>query len=601
MTARTTQAQKQSKSAFRLAFSRIVKFRRNLVAALVWSMIFAIVPMQVPILTGALVNGILGNSASIYGLLTLHNQGQIIDFAIIGLLATALLYGVTAYYSTTSTARLSRRFLSDLRKDLIGKLDFISVDVHSRFGSGELLNRVIVDTQSTKRFVENIFVKMTTNVLEVLYPVTLLFLINPFIALIASSMLPLQWLITREFQTKLRKATKRVRTDQGRLTAIAKENLDAIETIQSSSAEVRSIAQFSIQSDKLLSDQLEAQRYVGLINALIWGLTSLGLMMTWWFGSLEVVSGQISMGTLVTLTGFVVLLYAPFRKFTEMANIYQKGLVAFERIQDVIDIRSSIQEIPNAPELVIGHGEMQFQNVSFSYEGQMEQALTAVNLTIKPNQLTALVGRNGSGKSTMLKLMLRLYDPTHGKILVDGQDIREVTLRSLRSKIAVVPQAPLIFNDTVSENVRLGNPDVSDKEIEEACLLANATEFITKLEKGFDTVLGQGYGVILSGGQAQRLAIARALLRKPKILLLDEPSSALDPESEIAISNTLVRLKSHVTTVVVSHRARTAEIADSVVLMDYGRIAEEIERTEYSGETEIRRPSSRLLGHFIST
>ncbi|MDG6905178.1 MAG: ABC transporter ATP-binding protein [Nitrososphaerota archaeon] len=583
MTDRTVHIQRHPEmSPTRFAFSRITKLKRNLAVALLWSIIFVIVPMQVPVLTGALVNGILGNSASIYGLLTLHGQKQIIDFSIVGLLLTTISYGITAYLSTTSIAKLSRRFLSELRKELVRKLDFISVDVHFRFGSGELLNRVIVDAQSTKRFVENIFVKMTTNVLEVIYPVTLLFLINPVIALIASSMLPLQWLITREFQTRLRKATRRVRINQGRLTTIAKENLDGIETIQSSSAETRSITQFSNQSDKLLSDQLEAQRYVGLINACIWGITSLGLALTWWWGGLEVVSGQISMGTLVTLTGFVVLLYAPFRKFTEMANIYQKGLVAFERIQEIMETSSSIQDLPNASELEISHARVEFQNVYFSYGGQAEQALKEVNLTIHPNRLTAVVGRNGSGKSTLLKLLLRLYDPSSGKILIDGKDISRVALISLRSQIAIVPQNPLIFVDTVSENVRLGNPNASDEEVEEACRLANATEFIQKLDKGFNTYLGQGKGVILSGGQAQRIAIARALLRKPKILLLDEPSSALDPESEVAISNALLRLKNQVTIVVVSHRAKTAEIADSVVLMDSGRVAEKIDRSEYS-------------------
>ncbi len=572
-------------SPSRFALVRVMKLKRNLTVALIWSVIFVIVPMQVPVLSGALVNGILGNTASFYGILILHNQRQIIDFSIIGMLVIAVSYGTSSYFSTTSIAKLSRRFLSNLRKDLAEKLEFISLDVHSRFGSGELLNRIIVDTQSTKRFVEKIFVKMTTNILEVVYPVILLFLISPVIALIATSILPLQLLITREFQKRLRKATRKVRTDQGRLTAIAKENLDGIETIQSLTAEKRSIAQFSTQSDNLLSDQLEAQKYVGLINACIWGLTSLGLTLTWWWGGLEVISGQISIGTLVTLTGFVVLLYTPSRKFTEIANVYQKGLVAFERIQEVVETSSSIHEPPNAPEIAMTNGEIEFQNVSFSYGKQPEQALTTVNLAVEPNRLTAVVGRNGSGKSTLLKLMLRLYDPTSGKILIDGQDISEVTVSSLRSRIAVVPQMPLIFGDTVHENVRLGNPNASNEEVEEACRLANATEFIQKLDKGFDTILGHGKGVILSGGQAQRIAIARALLKKPKILLLDEPSSALDSESEIAVSRALMNLKSRVTMIVVSHRAKTAEIADSVVLMDSGRVAEKIDRTELSADS----------------
>lgn len=567
----------KSTSPLRFALKRVLGRKVELVFAFSWAIVFVLIPMQIPVLTGALVNGALGKSASLYGLVTAQGKSLIQD-SVIGLIIVSAAYGISGFFRTTSTARLSRYFLSDIRNDMMRKAEYLSLDQHSKLGSGELLNRVIVDTQSARPFVDRVLVGMTTNVLRIVYPAALIFLISPQIGAIAGSVLAVQLLLNWHLQKKLRRATRIVRKTQGKLTSRAKENLDGIETIQISNAEYPTISQFVGESNKLAREQLIAQKYSGLVAAAAMGLTTVGLAFTWWWGGIEMMSGRMTMGTLVTLTGFTVLLYTPSRNFSRLANRYHKGMVAFERIQEVMDFTPSVTEIPNAPDIRITEGIIEFRRVSFSYAEESQAALAEVNLKIPPRKLTAVTGRNGSGKSTLLKLLLRLYDPTKGDILIDGQAIRNVSLKSLRSNIAVVPQNPALFSGTVYENVCFGLPDATAKEIEDACGLANSLDFIRQLKNGFNTRLGQRGGIILSPGQAQRIAIARAILRRPKILLMDEPLSALDVESEEAISSAMDNLKESMTIVVVTHDSKTSSAADRILVMKSGRLAKITER-----------------------
>ena len=583
----------------RFVFRQLGRYRAEFVAALVWSIVFVIVPMQVPLLTGTLVNGITGQPASFYGLVTLSGQNAVITYSIIGLLLTAAAYGATAYLSTASVSELSRTFVCGLRKDLIRKLDTASPEVHARFGSGELLSRVIVDTQSTREFVENVFFNTLQNVVRVIYPATLLFLLAPWVAVAAIAILPVQYILSRSLQRKLRLATRQARTTQGILTASVKENLDGIEAIQTSNAEGVAIARISGQAEQLARDQISARIYNGLISGSTWALTSLGLVITWYLGGLQVLGGTMTLGTLVALTGYVVLLYSPMERFTNVANVYQKGLVAFERIHEVMEAPTPIAEDPRAPALVVSDGGIEFRDVSFAYGGR--RTLTGVNLTLPPRRLTALVGRNGSGKSTVLKMISRLYDPSGGAVLVDGQDLRRVRLSTVRAQIAVVPQQATLFTGTIAENLRLGRPEATDAELVEACRSAGALETIQRLRHGFATPLGGG-GTRLSGGEAQRIAIARALLRRPKILLLDEPNSALDQESEAALMATLDRLKGEMTIVLVVHHLRSViDRADQVVVMESGGVVGAEPRPRPSDRLSSARSAARELAYVART
>lgn len=573
--------QEPSISPIRYVLKHLRRDRARLAAAIFWSIFFVIVPMQIPILTGVLIDGIhLGKPSKIYGVIELPSTSpeQVVTFAVAGLVIIGALYGITAYFRTTSIARVSRHFVSELRKALVRKLEILSLDIHSKYGSGELLNRAIIDTQSLRTFIENSIIKTVVKVTEMAYPLFLLFMLDPFLAALSSSVLPAQWLITKRLQDKLHKASRQARTSQADLTTAIKENLDGIETIQTLNAEATSIKKISTLAEKVESDQVLAQKYSGMIMAIVWVLTGLGLSLVWWQGGLKVLAGQMTVGSLVTITGLVLFVYQPLRNFTRAINEYQRGIVAAERIQEILDADSSIRDSEDAARLNIQYGEIEFRNVSFAYSRSLsslqETTTKDVNLRINQHSLTAIVGKSGSGKSTLLKLIARLYDPIEGQILIDGQNIQNVKLDSLRSQIAVVPQTPFILSGTVSENIRLAKPDATDEEVNKACRAADAAEFISKLERGFETRLGQG-GINLSGGQAQRIAIARALIRRPKILLLDEPSSALDSESESAIMAVLYRLKSSVTIILVGHHLKAVNKSDRLIVVDNGRVVQD--------------------------
>lgn len=581
-------------SPLRFVFRGLGAHRGTLVAALAWSFLFVVVPMQVPLLTGYLVSGITGQGANFFGLVPLASPTEVLAVAAAGLALAAAGYGVTAYLSTASVSELSRRFVADLRKALLHKVNTSSVEVQERFGSGELLSRILVDTQSTREFVETVFFSTVQNILRVAYPVIVLFLLSPAIALVAAAFLPVQYVVTRHLQRRLREATRVARTTQGELTARVKENLDGLETIQTSNAEGTAVRALWAESDRLATDQIAARVYGGLNTGATWAITSLGLAVTWWLGGLAVLGGSMSLGVLVAITGYVVLLYTPMQRFTAVANVYQKGLVAFERIREVLGAPSRIRDDPAAPPLRVDEGRVEFDRVSFAYAGR--PVLRDATLELAPRGVTILLGRNGSGKSTLLKLVSRLYDPTAGSVRVDGQDLRGVRLASLRAQVAVVPQRPFLFAGTIADNLRLGRPEATGEELALACRDAGALDFVLRQPGGFSSRIGPGR-LSLSGGEAQSIAIARALLRRPRILLLDEPNSALDAEAEDRLVATLEGLRGRMTVAVIAHHAGALlRAADRVIVLEGGAVRNEPPRAPAPGARRPAFPESGLLG-----
>lgn len=559
----------------RYALARLGRYKLELAIATFWSVVFVMVPMQIPLLTGFIVDGVLGKQISVFGIVRIGPAPSLIlEYSAIGLIVVAGLYGLSSFLRTVTIARVSRHFVFDLEKELVKKYESLSLDVHNKFGPGELLNRAILDTNMVRPFIESSIIKLPTNVVRMAYPIIMVFVINPYLATIACSALVVQHVVTHRLQRNLRSAARDAREDEVELTTLLKENLDGIETIQTSTAEEHLTKRIFGKLEALESDQLRTKKYSGFASGVVWALTSLGLGLVWWQGGLNILNGSMSVGALVAFTGFVFYIYAPSRRFTDIINVYHTSIVSVERIQEVLDTSPTIGDDPRAPDVEIGAGAIEFRDVSFAYGDFETQVLNDVSFRIGPKNLTAIVGRSGSGKSTLLKLISRLYEPSSGRVLIDGQDIRRARLASLRSQLAVVPQTPMMFTGSLADNIRLGKADATDTEVWEACEEADAIDFIRKLENGLDTPLGRG-GANLSGGQVQRIAIARALLRKPKILLLDEPSSALDSKSESAIMATLGRLRTRMTIVLVGHHLRAMSGADNIVVMDSGRLAEQ--------------------------
>lgn len=529
--------------------------------------------MQIPILAGALVDGLTGKSVSVYGWHwpTSHPL-EVVQFAAWGLFFVALTYGISSYFYTVVGAGLSRRFVWDLRMKLSEKVTAMSLSTHHRHGSGDLLDRVLRDTDRLREFPDQVLIRTCTNVLRAGYPIAMLFLMSPYLAMLALLVIPPQWMLTWYLQRRLYRVNSQSLSCQAELTTSMKETLDGMETLQTLQAEKETVRRFEHQGLGVEDQEMKGNRITGMIRGSIWLMTTLGIALVWWQGSILVLDGLLTIGTLIAFVGFAELAYRPFRFFTNTVKSYQQGLASLTRIHDLIAYPSTIEEMEPAPSLKLGAGRVELENVTFSYGA--DPVLHEIDLTFEPAQMTAIVGRSGSGKSSLLRLLPRLYDPEAGEVKIDGQNVREVSLASLRAQIGVVTQSPILLSGTLADNLRLGKPEATEDEMKRACESAGAWEFIESLEHQFTTRVGHE-GIRLSGGQAQRLALARALLRNPRILLLDEPTSALDAESQGIIVDTLRRLAERVTVILVGHRLETICWADQIVVMEQGQILDQ--------------------------
>ena len=572
--------ERKNTSIIKYGLTFLKKHRVKLTFAIFWSVVFALIPMQIPVITGTLVDGFNSQNTmhSFYGFKIGESTDDVLVFGIVALSVVSLLYGVSAYMRISIASVVSRNFVFELQRALVQKLEFLPLDIHRKYGSGDLLNHIIVDTHNVRPFVETTIIKTITNIVRISFPLLVLVIIDPFLAIIAYSIIPVQYLAIRKIQSKISQILSQQRNDRSRLTTVLKENLDNIETIQSSSAEKNQIGKISEDIEQIELSQIKTQRQYGLMMGCAYGLTGLGLALTWWFGGQKVLNDDITLGQLVTFTGFLLFAYEPIRYFTRNIKDHHRSVIALKHIRAVLENSSTIEEEHNAPDLKITNGNIVFQNVSFSLGRKNKNTLKDICIKINTKSITALVGKSGSGKSTILKLILRLYDPSEGKILIDGQDIRSVSLSSLRSQIAMVPQSPAIFSGTIKENILLANPDASDKEINDACIVSDAVGLINKYEKGLDTAIGQ-VGVHLSGGESQKIALARALLKKPKILLLDEPTSAIDAESSKRIMNTLKGLRKFMSIILVDHNVNSLDLADNVITINNGVVVDNMNKT----------------------
>lgn len=569
-------------SSLKYGLKYLKKYKGKLTLAIFWSVLFVLIPMQVPVITGILIDGLTINDKDkpilFYGVIKIgETPHEIILFGFISLIIVAISYGIASFLRISLRSIVSRNFVFELQRKLIQKLEFLSLDIHKKYGSGDLLNHIIVDTNNLRPFVEVTIIKSITNIFRISYPLIMLYIIDPFLALVAYSILPIHFFIIRKIESRISKILKQQRNDKSRLTTLLKENLDGIETIQTSNAEEYSIEKITNQIDKIEDSQIKSQRDYGLMMGFAWGLTAIGIAITWWLGGLKVLDGDITLGQLVMFSGFIVFAYEPVRYFTRDIKNHRRGIIALTHIRQILETQSSIEEPENFTPLKISDGVIELKNVSFSFEKDKD-VLKNISIKIEPKKITAIIGKSGSGKSSILKLITRLYDPFEGQILIDKQDIKNISISSLRSQIAVVPQSPMIFNGTIIENIKLANPGASEAEVKEACIKADALEFISNYENGLHTIIGQG-AIHLSGGEIQRIAIARALLKKAKIIVLDEPISAVDIESRHSFIKTLNRLKKDVTIVIVAHNVDSTYGIDNIITIGNGMVIDIFEKT----------------------
>src|SRR6266446_4209757 len=465
-------ARAASRAPWRFALRRLARHRGPFGLALFWSVVFILVPMQVPVITGALIDSLRSKHARLYGFeLNTGSRHRNVEIAALALITVAAAHGLSAYWRQLSTNKLTRRFVCETRQDVIERLTTMRLERHFQIGTGELLHRVIVDTATLRSFADQVVIQTATNVLRVAFPVVFLFLRQPLLAVVSCSVIPVQWTLATRLQEQLYRARTKARRTLSRFTTVVKEQLDGTETIQSLGADRVAFGSAVREADQLERDELVQADFEASRSAVVWFTTSLGFGLAWGLGALRVLDTQMTVGELVSFAGLLAFAYAPFRRFAGALGTSQKILISLGHVQDLLNLPAGPVERPGARPLVVKEGRIELRNVSFRYNSS--PVLQNARLIIQPRRLTAIAGSSGSGKTTLLRLVNRLYDPQDGQVLIDGTDVREFTVTSLRSAVVLVPQQPMIFTDSIANNLRFARPEATDAELLAACEAAD--------------------------------------------------------------------------------------------------------------------------------
>jgi len=467
---------------------------------------------------------------------------------------------------------IGQRVIADVRSQLNAHFQRLSLSFYNRTPTGTLLSRMTNDVELMRSALTDAVASLMKDFTSLAVLVVVAFFMDWVLALIAFVAFPLTVLPILRLSRKLRKVTRRGQVTLGNLAALLQETIQGNRVVKAFGMEDYEIRRFDTESDRLVRLYMGAARIKAFTTPMMEVLASFGIAGVVWYGGQSVMAGSRTPGSFMAFLTAMLLLYDPFKGLTKTNNVVQQGLAAASRIFELLDEPSDVVERPGAVELAGFRDGIRFEGVVFRYDA--EPVLRGVDLEIRRGEAVALVGRSGAGKSTLADLIPRFYDVTSGRIAIDGHDVRELTLASLRAEIAIVTQFTFLFNDTVRNNIAYGDVGTSLERIEEAARAANADAFIRELPQGYDTVIGE-LGVKLSGGQRQRVAIARALLKNAPVLILDEATSALDNESERLVQEAIERLMTGRTTLVIAHRLSTIRNADRIAVLERGAIVEE--------------------------
>ena len=500
---------------------------------------------------------------------TQHHQGAL-PLAAVAVLVSALLRGGLDFASGYLPDWIGQRVVTDLRNELTAHMQRLDLAFFNRRRAGQITARVLNDVGLVRSTVTDAVTSIFQDITRLIGLIIGAFYMDWVLALLAVCVFPIAALPLRYFSWQLRQTSRRQQEAYGRLNALLHENVQGNRVVKAFGQEGYEQNRFRDQNENLFRIVLRASVIRSLpITEVLAGIAVAGIV---WFGGSSVINEQRTLGAFVGFVFTLFLLYEPFKKLVRTNYTIQQGLAGAERVFELLDTEPEVIDPPGARVLSGLRDAIAFEDVSFAYEPG-EPVLRHIDLRIPAGQVIALVGMSGGGKSTLADLIPRFYDVTAGKLTIDGIDVREVTLASLRAQIAVVTQFTFLFNDSVRNNIAYGDPSPTMEEIEAAARAANAHEFIRELPQGYDTHIGD-LGVRLSGGQRQRLAIARALLKNAPILILDEATSALDTESEGLVQEALDRLMTNRTTLVVAHRLSTVRRADRIVVLVRGEIVE---------------------------
>ncbi|MRG87534.1 ABC transporter ATP-binding protein [Salinibacillus xinjiangensis] len=527
------------------------------------------IPLLMPLIIKYVIDDIIGAEALTQG----EKMNQLLIIMGIALFVFLVLRPPIEYFRQYLAQWIGSKILYDIRDRLFDHIQKLSLRFYSQTKTGEVISRVIHDVEQTKQFVITGLMNIWLDMLTIVIAVSIMLTMDVWLTIVSVALFPIFGFSVKYFYSRLRRLTREKSQALAEVQGHLHERVQGMPVIRSFALEDYEQNQFDAQNHKHLTKSLEHTSWNAKAYTVTHTITDLAPLFVVGLGGYFVIMQGLSIGTMVAFVGYMDRVYNPLRRLVNSATVLTQALASMDRVFEFLDEKYDIQDTKNAKRLEKADGDIQLDHISFRYEEEEADVLKDVSLDVKQGETIAFVGMSGGGKSTLVSLIPRFYDVTGGRILLDGHDIRDYEVRSVRDNIGMVLQDNILFSDSVAKNIRMGNPDATDEEVVAAAKAANAHEFITNLSNGYDTLVGER-GVKLSGGQKQRVAIARVFLKNPPILIFDEATSALDLESEHLIQEALEKLAHDRTTFIVAHRLATITHADRIVLIEDGEIKE---------------------------
>jgi len=547
-------------------FRRLLGFLKPYRAGAVWSLVLAAFAMlatvAIPWLTGQAIDR-----------LEVGDEDDLRRYAVLIALAALLRLGFSVARRLVA-GRVSLAIEFDLRNLMYRHLQSLESAFFDRQQTGQLMSRATVDLQSVRFFLGYGLIFITQSALTILLAAVAMFILQPGLAALALFPVPFVVVVAARYGRRSRPALQEVQQRIAELTADVEENVSGVRVVKAFAAEPRQLARFETTVRRVFDQSMIATRLRAYYNPFIGFLPSIGLAVILLIGGRQVIDGSLSLGDFTAFYTYLLLLIGPMRQLGLALGMAQRATASGARLFEILDREPELRSPPGAPPLPDGRGRVELRDVTFGYETAPRPALCDVDLVVEAGTTVALVGATGSGKTTLVQLLPRLYDVSAGSVRIDGADVRDLDLPSLRHAISIVDDDPFLFSASVHENIAYGRPEATRADVERAAERAQAAEFVAELPDGYDTRIGER-GLSLSGGQRQRIAIARALYHRPPVLVFDEATSSLDTESERAVKERMDELFEGRTSFVIAHRLSTIRDADLILVLEQGRLVEQ--------------------------
>ncbi|WP_413363627.1 ABC transporter ATP-binding protein [Lysinibacillus sp. 3P01SB] len=541
---------------------------------LVLTIIIGIVKFAIPLFLPWLVQIILDDILLGEGLSAEEKTRQLFTWIGIALVLFFIIRPPIEYYRQYFAQNLSNNILFDIRKELYGHLQKLSLKYYANTRAGEVISRVINDVEQTKSFVMTGLMNLWLDLATIVIVVAIMFSMDVKLTIVSLLALPFYAISVKYFFGRLRGLTRARSQALAGVQSYLHERVTGMSIIKSFTLERHEQAIFDETNGEFLDKALDHSRWNAKSFAVVNTITDIAPLLVIAYAGYQVIHEGLTIGIMVAFYAYIERLYGPLRRLVSSSTTLTQSIASMDRMFELMDEKYDVEDKPKAIELADAKGKLSFENVSFQYEEDGKTVLEKVDFTIEPGQTAAFVGMSGGGKSTIVSLIPRFYDASEGAVKIDNYNVKDVTLRSLRSQIGIVLQDNILFSDSVKQNILMGKPDATEEEMIAAAKAANAHDFIMGLPEGYNTKVGER-GVKLSGGQKQRVAIARVFLKNPPILVLDEATSALDLESEALIQESLDRLAHDRTTIIIAHRLSTITHADKIFVIEHGEVVEE--------------------------